>query len=164
MEDQITEHCSVEDDRGECQCDGPQPDPMAPKRMPLPAEAALSLPCLPPSLALSSPAARLQSSPTPAVVPTLSKAHTQFLSSLTKQTHLQPNCRSFSKRPHLETSPPQSNYPSSPATCPYVAALLIYMLILLSLLQRGELFVKNLTLQPEFRPSHYLPANLGRYG
>lgn len=124
----------------------------------------LSLPCLPQNFALSSPVTKLQSSHTPAMVPTWANSVFCSCPGLTKWTHLYSNCWPFSKRPHLETSPPQSNYPSSPATCPYVAALLIYMLILLSLLQRGELFVKNLTLQPEFRPSHYLPANLGRYG
>lgn len=48
MEDHITEHCIAEDDRGECRCDGPQPDSTALIRMPLPAEAG-SISALPPT-------------------------------------------------------------------------------------------------------------------
>lgn len=39
MEDHITEPCTAEDDRGECQCDGQQPECTAPIRMALPAQA-----------------------------------------------------------------------------------------------------------------------------
>lgn len=108
--------------------------------------------CKAPALSPPSHGAHLGQSPRPVLIPDSQTNTSAAWLLVLQQTTSFRNC------------PPQPNYPSSPATRPYVAALLIYMLILLSLLQRGELFVKNLTLQPEFRPSHYLPANLGRYG
>lgn len=48
MEDHITAHCTAEEDRGECQCDGQQPDSTAPIRTLLPAEAG-PISALPPT-------------------------------------------------------------------------------------------------------------------